>query len=125
MDKIHLVSGSLLGGLSVLLGAFGAHALKGAVSEYYLQVFETACRYQMYHALALLFVGLSYAKGAPLWMGSAGALFLIGTLLFSGSLYLLVLTKIKILGAITPLGGLCLILGWVSLGVSFLMGASR
>ena len=124
MDKICLVMGSFLGALSVMLGAFGAHALKGAVSEYYLQVFETACRYQMYHALALLFLGLSFGKGSLFWMGSAGILFMLGTLLFSGSLYLLVLTKVKILGAVTPVGGLCLILGWLSLAVSF-MGTTR
>ena len=120
MDKIFLVTGSFLAAVSVVLGAFGAHALKGSVSEYYLQVFETACRYQMYHALALLFLGLLFGKGSLFWMGSAGVLFILGTFLFSGSLYLLVLTKVKILGAVTPLGGVCLILGWLSLAVGIL-----
>jgi len=96
----------------VALGAFGAHGLKEAVTPQRLQTFETAVRYQMYHALALLFVG-GLATVAPTrllqWVGT---LFIGGILIFSGSLYVLVLTDTPWLGAITPLGGVAFISGW-------------
>ena len=103
--------GAILGGLAVAAGAFGAHALRGTVTPERLEVFETAVRYQMVHALALLAAG-------PLGAGKAGWAFLAGIVVFSGSLYGLVLLDQRWLGAITPLGGLLLIAGWVLLAVA-------
>src|SRR5512139_2806113 len=110
--------GSLSGGLGVALGAFGAHALKARLSPERLETFETAVRYQLFHALALLAAGMA-AGQAPgsAWANAAGWLFLAGTLLFSGSLYLLVVTGRRWLGAITPFGGLAFILGWLCLAI--------
>jgi uncharacterized membrane protein YgdD (TMEM256/DUF423 family) len=104
----------IVGALGVALGAFGAHGLKGVVSDPALLVtWETAARYHLIHALAL---GLVAAHpGQP---KLAGGLFIIGMLLFSGSLYLLVLSEQRWLGAITPLGGLALIAGWLALAFS-------
>lgn len=97
---------ALLAGSAVALGAFGAHALKNILEPKYLEIFETAVRYQMYHALALLALGLAGWKGrSSLWL-------LAGTLIFSGSLYLLAFTRVDILGAITPIGGILQIVGW-------------
>ena len=108
--------------LAVAAGAFGAHALRDRLSPDMLAVWETAARYQMYHALGLLAV----AWAAGRWPGgatsTAGWLFVAGTLIFSGSLYLLTLTGMRWLGAITPLGGLAFILGWAALAWSALRG---
>jgi len=104
--------GGVSGAIAVLAGAFGAHALRGRLVPDMLAVFETAARYQMYHALALLAV----AGLAPRWDGAplrwAGWLFVAGTMVFSGSLYALALSGVTALGAITPLGGVCFIAGW-------------
>lgn len=111
-----LLAGAVLAGLGVAAGAFGAHALKPLLSVEMLAVFETAVRYQMYHALALLLTGAlldrSVAPGGRKCLRLAGRLFLAGTLLFSGSLYLLAASGVRWLGAITPVGGVCLIAGW-------------
>jgi uncharacterized membrane protein YgdD (TMEM256/DUF423 family) len=110
--KLFLIAGAILGGLAVAFGAFGAHTLAGRVTPERLQVFETGVRYQMYHALALFAVawlGLQYPQGNFL---PAGYLFLAGILIFSGSLYLLVLTDTGWLGAITPIGGVAFLAGW-------------
>lgn len=115
MYKLCVIVASLFGGISVLLGAFGAHALKGRASEYYLSVFETACRYQMYHAFALFAVAFLWKNEPHVGLKVAFFCFFLGTLLFSGSLYALVLSGVKVLGAITPLGGLFLIGGWCAL----------
>ena len=102
------LSGALLAGSGVAFGAFGAHALKAALSPALLEVFETGVRYQMYHGLGLLALGaLPGVRG-----GRAPGLLLAGTLVFSGSLYLLALTNLKWLGAVTPFGGLLLLAGW-------------
>ena len=101
--------------ISVAAGAFGAHSLAGLLSPDRLEVFETAARYQMYHALALLVVGWLAAQTPSRALQVAGWLFVIGTLLFSGSLYLLTLSGIRWLGAITPLGGLGFLGGWLAL----------
>jgi uncharacterized membrane protein YgdD (TMEM256/DUF423 family) len=118
MDYLFFRLGALSALLSVAAGAFGAHALRGRLSPEYLAVFETAARYQMYHALALLAV----AWAASNWPGPlprvAGWCFVVGTLLFSGSLYGLALTGIRWLGAITPLGGGAFLAGWVCLVLS-------
>ena len=112
--------GAVAGAVGVALGAFGAHGLKTRVDADLLAVFETGVRYQMYHALALLAVGWAATRWPGSWVGAAGWLFLAGIVVFSGSLYLMTLTGARWLGAITPLGGLAFILGWVSLAVAAL-----
>lgn len=118
MERVFLVIGALSGALAVGLGAFGAHALRASLSPDRLVAFETGVRYEMYHALALLAVALAASPSASSGMlTAAGVLFVLGTLLFSGSLYLLAITKAKWLGAITPLGGVAFIAGWVFLAL--------
>ena len=115
MNRRWAATAAALAGLAVALGAFGAHGLKAMVTAERLAVWDTAVRYQMYHALALLAVaGREPAVGAR-----GGWLFLAGIALFSGSLYALVLSGDGWLGAITPLGGLCFVAGWVMLAVEF------
>lgn len=105
--------------LAVAFGAFGAHALKNRLDDYALGVFETAVQYHFIHSLALLAVGiLALSQPHTVLLKSAGWMFLLGILVFSGSLYCLSLTGIKWLGAITPLGGLAFIAGWACLGVA-------
>jgi len=119
MQKLFLTIASLLGGLAVTFGAFGAHYLKRFYSPDELAVFETGVRYQMYHVFAL-FVS-AWAIGYfqhSLFTYSAWAFFL-GTVLFSGSLYILTISNIRSVGMITPIGGLVLILGWVLLLLGF------
>ncbi|MBD2603125.1 DUF423 domain-containing protein [Scytonema hofmannii FACHB-248] len=118
MTQIFLSIGAILGGLSVAGGAFASHALRDKISDRSLEIFETAARYQMYHALALLLVALLlsiYQESPPPTLLASGWLFIIGIALFSGSLYALSLTNVKILGAIAPLGGAALIAGWGAL----------
>ena len=112
-----LVVGAVLGALGVMIGAFGAHGLAELLAaNQRADTFETAVKYHMYHALTLLITGslLFHVPARPLRL--AGLLFTIGILIFSGSLYILCLTNISWLGAITPIGGLFLIAGWLSLG---------
>ncbi len=108
---------ALLAGLSVAAGAFASHALKERLTERALEIFEVGARYQMYHALALLLVAVLLAKteSLPTSLVVSGWLFIVGIFLFSGSLYALSLTNIKILGAIAPLGGAAFIAGWGAL----------
>ncbi|HYK11118.1 MAG TPA: DUF423 domain-containing protein [Gemmatimonadales bacterium] len=106
------VLGGLCGGLAVLAGAFGAHGLRGRLSPDLLSVFETAARYQMYHALALVAVALLLERRPSTPLRVAGWCFAGGTVVFSGSLYLLALTGTGWWGAVTPLGGLALLVGW-------------
>jgi uncharacterized membrane protein YgdD (TMEM256/DUF423 family) len=111
--KLFLSLGALARLLAVALGAFGAHALRGRLDDYARGVFETAVQYHFYHALALVLVGvLLLSQPATALLKSSGWLFLIGIAVFSGSLYLLAITGIKWLGAVTPLGGLAFIAGW-------------
>lgn len=111
--------GALLGLLGVAAGAFGAHALRARLDPAQLQVFETAVRYQLVHALALLFAG-AHANDAPrAGVKLAGGCFLAGVVLFSGSLYALVLTGVRAWGIVTPIGGLCFMVGWLLLAVAF------
>jgi uncharacterized membrane protein YgdD (TMEM256/DUF423 family) len=119
MTQIFLPLGALAGLLAVAFGAFGAHALRERLDDYAQRVFETAVQYHFYHALALLAVGLlaHYQPHSPL-LRASGWLFLLGLLLFSGSLYLLAITGTRWLGAITPLGGLAFIAGWACLAVA-------
>ncbi|MEL6472063.1 MAG: DUF423 domain-containing protein [Cyanobacteria bacterium J06623_4] len=116
MARVFLAIASVLGALSVMGGAFGAHALKGKLSESALGSFETGVRYQMYHAIALLLVALLITQYPQVkGFGIAGWGFVVGVVLFSGSLYGLSLANIKALGPVTPLGGLAFIIGWLSL----------
>jgi uncharacterized membrane protein YgdD (TMEM256/DUF423 family) len=110
-----LFCGAVNGFLAVALGAFAAHALRSRLSAELLVTFETGVRYQAYHALALLGVGLWTRPGAPRAVHWGGALLLAGIILFSGSLYALALSGVRALGAITPLGGLALLGGWAFL----------
>jgi len=112
MTRFFLVTGAVLAGLGVAAGAFGAHGLEGRVSPARLETFRTAVTYQMYHALALLAVGGVAAQGGGTLVHGAGYCFVAGILVFSGSLYLLVLTDTSWLGAITPLGGAAFLAGW-------------
>lgn len=116
MKNIWISIGCLSAFLAVAMGAFGAHGLRSKVSAEMLSVWGTAAQYQMYHALGLiafgLFVSTRVTTSAPMCCLTAWA-FSIGTVLFSGSLYALVLTDIKWLGAITPLGGLSFMIGWI------------
>ncbi len=107
--------GALLGFIDVAFGAFGAHALKERLSPDLMIVFETGVRYQMYHALAILVVALFLGRSANARVMWAGWCFVAGIVLFSGSLYVLALTGIGILGAITPFGGLFFLAGWICL----------
>lgn len=126
MHKLFLIIGSLYGLLSVLLGAFGAHALKAKLTLEQLNAFETGVKYQFYHALALLFIGMYLQKYSNQWIGYAGYLFISGVVLFSGSLYFLASKNLlgieswKWLGPITPIGGSLLIVGWLLLIIAFI-----
>lgn len=123
MYKSFLFIAALLGALSVILGAFGAHALKKVVPEDALQIFETAVRYQFYHVFALALAGLLFQSYPNQLMRWAGICFIVGIVLFCGSLYLLTYAKavqsssFKWAGPITPLGGLFFIAGWILLAI--------
>ncbi|RAP31197.1 DUF423 domain-containing protein [Brevibacillus laterosporus] len=114
MLKRYVTAGAILALLGVALGAFGAHVLEKMLDAKGLATFETGVRYQMYHALGLLFVGLlGNQLGESKMLKWAGNFLLAGILIFSGSLYLLCATGVKMLGAITPIGGVCFLLGWL------------
>lgn len=115
MDKIFFILGSLSAFLGVALGAFAAHGLKEKLTPEMLNIFEVGVRYQMYHALALLAAGWASVRWPGSSITAAGWLFLAGTIIFSGSLYLLSLTGLRWLGAITPIGGAAFLLGWLLL----------
>jgi uncharacterized membrane protein YgdD (TMEM256/DUF423 family) len=120
MERTFLVLGAISAAVSVAAGAFGAHALKARLAPDLLAVFETGARYQMYHALGLGLAAWAAARpgsGAAAW---AGWLFVLGTVLFSGSLYALALSGVRALGAVTPLGGAAFIGGWIALAVAAL-----
>jgi uncharacterized membrane protein YgdD (TMEM256/DUF423 family) len=119
MAKLFITLASLSGMLAVALGAFGAHALKDKLDAYALGVFETAVQYHFYHSFALLAVGIiALSQPQTALLKSSGWLFILGILVFSGSLYLLSITGVRWLGAITPLGGLALIGGWACLAAT-------
>ena len=120
LDRLFLSLGAASGALAVAAGAFGAHALKTRLTPDLLAVFEVAVRYQMYHALALLAVAAALGRwpaAAPL-LRWAGGCFAIGSLVFCGSLYLLVASGVRGLGAVTPVGGVLFIAGWVLLALA-------
>lgn len=118
MDRIFVIVGALSAFLAVGAGAFGAHALRKRLNADMLNAFEVGVRYHMYHALGLIVVGWARAELPGMLTAVSGWLFVGGTILFSGSLYLLSLTGRRWLGAITPLGGLALLGGWLALAVS-------
>jgi uncharacterized membrane protein YgdD (TMEM256/DUF423 family) len=125
MSQLALIFGSIFGGLAIILGAFGAHLLKKKLTSEQLQSFETGVKYQMYHAIVLLVLGFHLDISATINAYIIYA-FIIGTILFSFSIYGLVLSsaknrKLKFLGPITPLGGLFLVAGWVLLLFKFLV----
>ena len=120
MVRIFLGFAAILAGLSVAAGAFASHALKEKLTERALEIFETGAKYQMYHSLALLLVAvlLSRAEASQTSLIAAGFAFIIGIGIFSGSLYGLSLSGINWLGAITPLGGVAFLVGWVCLAIA-------
>ncbi|HVF82093.1 MAG TPA: DUF423 domain-containing protein [Flavisolibacter sp.] len=126
MQKIYLVIGILLSGLAVALGAFGAHGLKKVVSAENVAIYQTGVQYQMYHAIALILVGILSDRIYNSFVTYSGVLFVAGIILFSGSLYLIVSlysmnkTVPTAVGILTPVGGLFFILGWVCLLVGIL-----
>ena len=116
MPKIILIISSISGLFSVALGAFGAHALKAKLeAEGTLSTYHTAVQYQFYHTFALLAVGILMTRYSSVWLDRSAYSFILGIVLFSGSLYALVFTGIKSLGAVTPIGGLAFILAWAFL----------
>ena len=125
MDRIFAALGAASGFIGVAAGAFGAHGLKARLTPELLAVFDTAARYQMIHALALLAVAWAISR----WPGRAavasGWCFVAGTLIFSGSLYLLALTGVRGLGAITPVGGVLFLCGWLLLALAAWRGGAR
>jgi uncharacterized membrane protein YgdD (TMEM256/DUF423 family) len=120
MERTFLFLGSLFAFLGVSLGAFAAHALEARLEPRALEVFETGARYQMIHALALLLTGLILAR----WPGGLGVVagwaFVLGILIFSGSLYILALSGVRAWGAVTPLGGVAFLVGWILMGAHIL-----
>lgn len=112
-----LLAGAVFMAVGVLLGAFGAHALKKVLSPEMLSIYKTGVEYQFYHALGLLAIGLVGFHIESKWFRWSGILLIIGIIIFSGSLYALSISGIKILGAITPIGGLSFVAGWVCLAV--------
>ena len=123
MDRLFFSLGAASAFVAVAAGAFGAHALRARLDAGALAVFETGARYQMYHALGLLAVGWAAARWPGPWATRAGWLFVLGTLLFSGSLYGLALSGVRWLGAITPLGGVAFLAGWICLALAARQGA--
>jgi uncharacterized membrane protein YgdD (TMEM256/DUF423 family) len=115
VDRTFLLIGALAGFIGVALGAFAAHGLRGRLTPDMLAVFETAVRYQMYHALALVLTALALARFDGWIVRAAGWCFALGIVLFSGSLYALALSGATILGAVTPFGGLAFLAGWALL----------
>ncbi|MCY69418.1 DUF423 domain-containing protein [Listeria monocytogenes] len=115
-----MITGATFAGLAVLLGAFGAHALKDVLGSY-ASTWETGVQYQMFHAGGILVVGLLMEKQASRLYTWAAILFSVGIVFFSGSLYVLSISKVSILGAITPIGGVCFVVGWFLL----ILGVSR
>jgi uncharacterized membrane protein YgdD (TMEM256/DUF423 family) len=115
MDRTFLLVGGLAGFIGVTLGAFGAHGLRGRLSPEMLAAFETGVRYQMYHAVAILIVGLMLGRLGGWLPSAAGWFFTAGIILFSGSLYLIALAGATRVAFITPIGGVVLLAGWACL----------
>lgn len=121
--QFFIIAGAVNAAIAVIFGAFGAHALKEKLTEKYLAIWETAVQYQMFHALGLILIGIlmsSSLLGPLTQLNWAGYLLLAGIIIFSGSLYVLSLSGIGILGAITPIGGVAFIAGWIMLIIAAL-----
>jgi uncharacterized membrane protein YgdD (TMEM256/DUF423 family) len=121
VDRLFFALGSASALVAVAAGAFGAHGLRARLAPDLLAVFETGARYQMYHALALLAAAWALTRWPGSWPVRAGWLFVVGTLLFSGSLYALALSGVRWLGVVTPFGGVAFLAGWLCL----LLAAAR
>ena len=122
MDRLFFAAGALCGFLAVALGAFGAHALKTRLSADMLNIFDVGVRYHLYHALALLAAAWACSRWPGHLTSASGWLFLMGIIIFSGSLYLLSVTGLRWLGAITPFGGLAFLGGWLCLLIAVVKG---
>ncbi len=118
MDRIFLALGALSAAISVAAGAFGAHALKARLPPDLLAIFETGARYEMYHAIGLALAAWAASRSGGAAASWAGWLFVLGTVLFSGSLDALALSGVRALGAVTPFGGVAFIAGWIALAVA-------
>ena len=130
MMKLWLIAGAVLGGIAVAAGSFGAHGLKDLLAANGQAAnWETGVRYALFHAIALLvvglFAGLPQAETARPWLWAAGSCFLLGTLIFSGFLAALALSGLRILGAIVPIGGVLLLAGWAALAVAAFRSGGR
>jgi uncharacterized membrane protein YgdD (TMEM256/DUF423 family) len=115
MDRFFFTAGTTAAFVAVALGAFGAHSLRTRLSAEMLNIFEVGVRYQMYHALGLIAVAWAITRWPERNLNGAGWAFIIGIIIFSGSLYLLSLTGMRWFGAITPVGGLAFLIGWAIL----------
>ena len=122
MQKLFLMAGSIAMALAVALGAFGAHGLKKMLTEEMLTIFETGVRYHFYHALGLFVIGLTARHLSTALLSWSGWLMIAGIIIFSGSLYILSISGIRWLGAITPIGGLCYIASWILFAVAVWRG---
>ena len=124
MDKISILIGSILGALGVVLGAFGAHAFKNILEQHQrIPTYETAVKYHFFHALALILLGILVDKYPGRLMNYSMWSFILGIVLFSGSLYILSLSGNSKWGAVAPFGGICLILGWILLFLQVYKGS--
>ena len=124
MPTTWFATGALLAAAAVALGAFGAHGLKSRVTPELLAVFETGVRYHLYHALALLAVAWAASRWGGPWITWAGCLFIFGVVVFSGSLYVLSISNVRGWGAVTPIGGVALMAGWLCLAVGVWRGTA-
>jgi len=115
MDRFFFIVGAIMAFLAVALGAFGAHALKNRLTPDMLDIFEVGVRYHMYHALGLLAVAWATSRWPESNLTAAGWAFIVGIIIFSGSLYILSMTGMRWFGAVTPLGGLAFLIGWAIL----------
>lgn len=120
--KLFLSLGALSGALAVLIGAFGAHGLKDRLCDQMLAVYKTGVEYHFYHTFALLGIGLLALHYKSPLLTASGWSMVAGILLFSGSLYALSISGVRVLGAITPIGGLCFMVGWMLFAVAILKG---
>jgi uncharacterized membrane protein YgdD (TMEM256/DUF423 family) len=125
MERRFISLGALLAGIGVAMGAFGTHGLREKVSERMLETWQTAVQYHVIHAVALVLVGVLAERFAAKALAAVGWLFVTGVILFAGTLYAYVLTGQKFLAMITPLGGVCFIVGWLFLSYKFLREGRR
>lgn len=119
--KIFIQLAAIFGALAVMIGAFGAHGLKERIAPELMTVYQTGVQYHFYHVAALLAVGMLALQSPPSsWLNISGWAFVTGILIFSGSLYVLAISGIRWLGAVTPIGGVAFIVGWIALLIHFL-----